>query len=449
MSVCPSATGLDVAGVRPAVDLFADRLHSVLVLCWCIVAAARTRPDLVNQRKEEPMRRLRMVRGRWVTPWVLPLALMVLPNCRFDPGFVAAPPRIPPGTTLVPCDINTEEIERRCAVGMDVSNGVRLAEAAVALVQGNDGKILGLDDSPASLATCGGQPEVITFRGEFPAGLQICVDPATVGAGLQFETSSDVCVEKCLDLVNADDPPDPALVTFCQQRAHASTNVSADPNVSFANGCTAEGMPNEGFADPRREGEPVEWVNTFGVDTTGGNLTRTAPCSVTPCSGFDAGAASVGAATAGDGYLEFSVAELTTNRIGGLTSGPGADDLDPNFTTVGFGIDFFRDGCVYVYENGVPQIPSTPVPATGCVLPANTWGNYSSGDRFRITFVDNFDGTATIGYAKLPGPCTPGSECPALPFLTSGVHGAYPLHVDAGFEDQGGALLDVRLVYIH
>jgi hypothetical protein len=43
----------------------------------------------------------------------------------------------------------------------------------------------------------------------------------------------------------------------------------------------------------------------------------------------------------------------------------------------------------------------------------------------------------------------PGSECPALPFFTSPVAAAYPLHVDAAFEDLGGALLNVRLTYIH
>jgi hypothetical protein len=89
------------------------------------------------------------------------------------------------------------------------------------------------------------------------------------------------------------------------------------------------------------------------------------------------------------------------------------------------------------------------VPTTGCVLPANAWGNYNFGARFRISFTDNFDGTATVRYAELPGPCTPGSECPAITFLTSSVRGSYPLHVDAGFEDQNGALFDVRLVFIH
>jgi hypothetical protein len=432
------------------------RRRSLLCRAFCVfryyAGVSGTRP---YGRKDDTMRRLRMLAQRRVKPvWILPLALMALPDCstRFADFVVEdprpQPPRIPPGTTLVPCDLHLNFDEPQCAFAGDLADGVRLAAAAVALVQGDTGKIVGIDDSPKMPPVCGG-PEKIVFQGEYPAGLPVCVDPAAVGAGLQFATSTDVCVEKCLDLFDAAIPPDPTVLAFCQQRAQASTNVPPDPNGLFGGACTAAGEPLDTFADPRLEGEPVAWVNAVGVDPTGGDLIRNQPCSATPCNGFDAGAASEKVATHGDGYLEFSVFEGNTNRIAGLTTGKGLDDINVDFTTVGFGIDFFHDGCIYVYENGVPQIPSAPVPATGCVLPANTWGNYSAGDRFRITFVDKFNETATISYAKLPGPCTPGTECPAPPFYTSAVTGAYPLHVDAAFEDLGGALLDVRLVYIH
>jgi hypothetical protein len=183
------------------------------------------------------------------------------------------------------------------------------------------------------------------------------------------------------------------------------------------------------------------------VDTTGGNITRTLPCTASPCNGFDTGAAGLQTVTHGDGYLEFSVNETTTNRIGGLTSGLGQDDTSVDFTTLGFGIDFFRDGCVYVFESGARR--SATAPLSGCAVPSDAFGLYASGNRFRISFKDNFNGTATISYAELPGPCTPGMECPAVTFFTSAVAAAYPLHVDAGFEDKDGALFDVRLVYIH
>jgi hypothetical protein len=384
---------------------------------------------------------------RWVKPaWVLPLALLALPNCDFHPSPFPQL-SIPSGTTLVLCDINLEIPERHCSTAHELDVSVRLTDAAVGLVQGERGVRYGIDDSPAALARCAGQPETILFSGEYPYGDQFCVDPAVVGPGNQFATTTDVCVEVCLELIGESNPPSPVDLDFCQHRAQASTNVPADPNVSFGGACSPAGNPLRTFADPRFVGEPTTWTNATGVDTTGGNIVRTAPCTTSPCSGFDAGAAGVETVTHGDGYLEFSVNETTTNRIGGLTSGLGQDDTSVDFTTLGFGIDFFRDGCFYVFENGVRRPAAAPL--SGCVVPSDAFGLYASGDRFRITFKDNFDGTTTISYAKLPGPCTPGSECPANTFFVSAVHGAYPLHVDAGFEDQGGALLDVRVVYIH
>ena len=377
--------------------------------------------------------------------WVLPAALVALPNCSFrSPG--SFPPSITPGTTLVPCDLRMLQTEPQCSQGLDLTGAVRRSEAAVALVQGTAGTMIGVDDSPATLARCGGQPEGLVFNQAFPSGTPVCVDPGSAGAGLTFVTSTDVCVHKCLDLKFTDES-DAAALAFCQERAAASTNVPADPNVLFANGCDVNGMPVPGFADPRRAGEPVEWTNLVGVDASGGHLTRNAPCAPTGCA-FDAGAASLKNAVTGDGYLEFTVNEQNTNRIIGLTTGPGADDHDLTFQSIGFSLDFFRDGCIYLYENGVPRTPPAPMPSSGCVLPGNTFGHYAAGDRFRITFVDAQDGTALINYAKLPGPCTPGTECPATTFYFSGVRATYPLHVDAGFVDQGGALLDVRLVYI-
>jgi hypothetical protein len=385
--------------------------------------------------------------------WVLPFALLALPNCGFSgngPG-PAPPVRITPGTTLVPCDIRVNERDDIACAG-DGTNGVRLSEAAIALVEGLDGRYIGIDDSPAGQSRCPGPVftgEAIPFHGPFPAGMQVCVDPATVGHGRTHESAFDVCVAKCLDLMGAPETPDDATLQSCRNRAVPSTNVlPSDPNVLFANGCTTAGMPNDAFMDPRESPEPIFWVNPFGVDAPGTDLVRNLPCSVTPCTGFDTGAASAGTATRGDGYVEFSVSELDTNRMIGLTRDYGFNDHEYGFTTVEFGIDFYRDGCYYVFESGARPMPAAPT--AGCAVPEAAFGHYASGDRFRISFSDNFDGTAKIEYAKLPAPCTPGSECPTLPpFLVSSLAGTYPLHVDAVFEDYLGRLVDVRLVYIH
>ncbi len=387
---------------------------------------------------------------RWIKPaWVLPLALVALPNCVFTHGQGGPPftPSITPGTTLVLCDLRMLDPEPQCSRDLDIDHGVSLMAAAIALVQGWAETNIGVDYSSATQARCGDIPEGIVFAGPFPYGTQVCVDPASVGPGLRFLSSTDVCVHKCLDLKSSYDW-DAAALAFCQERAAASTNVPADPNVLFANGCGADGMPVPGFADPRREGEPVDWVNTVGVDTSGGKLTRNAPCAPAGCA-FDAGAASLQNVVKGHGYLEFTVNEQTTNRIIGLTTGAGTGDHDLTFESIGFALDFFRDGCIYLYENGAARTPLTPVPSTGCILPANTFGHYAPGDRFRIQFSDAYDGTAIIDYWKLIGPCTPGSECPAGYFYLSRVRASYPLHVDASFFEQSAALYDIRLVYIH
>jgi hypothetical protein len=388
-------------------------------------------------------------RGLASPAWVLPLALVALPDCGFTHGVGVSPftPSIPPGTTLVFCDLRMEDPEPVCSAGIDLRGAVRRTEAAVALVQGAAESRFAVDDSPETRWRCGG-PEGIEFNGSFPTGTNVCVDPASIGPGLTFATSTEVCVHKCLDLKFASDA-DASALAFCEARAVPSTNVPSDPNVLFANGCDANGMPLPGFADPRREGEPVDWVNTVGVDPSGGNLVRSAACDPLNGCAFDAGAASARPATHGDGYLEFTVNETTANRIIGLTTGAGADDQDLTFQSIGFALDFFRDGCIYLYENGQPRAPGTPVDSAGCLVQANTFGHYAPGDRFRISFIDQQDGTAKINYGKLNGPCSPGQACPAPPIYISGVPATYPLHVDASFYEQGGALYDIRLVYIH
>jgi hypothetical protein len=347
------------------------------------------------------------------------------------------------------CDLRMEDPEPVCSAGVDLRGAVRRAEAAVALAQGTAETMIGVDDSPATLWRCGGQPEGIMFNGSFPTGTKVCVDPASIGPGLTFATTTEVCVHKCLDLKGSNDA-NAADLAFCQQRAAASTNVPSDPNILFANGCDGNGMPLASFADPRREGEPVDWVNAIGVDQSGANLVRDTACDPVNGCAFDAGAASARAATHGDGYVEFTVNEGTTNRIIGLTTGQGGDDHDLSFTSIGFALDFLSDECIYIYENGARRAPATPLPASaGCLISADAFGRYAPGDRFRISFVDAQDGTALITYGKLSGPCPPGHACPAPTLYYSGVAATYPLHVDASFLQQGAALYDIRLVYIH
>ena len=95
-------------------------------------------------------------------------------------GIVPPPPPPLPRTTLVFCDIE-KPLERHCATAVEKATGVRLNAAAVALVGGQSGGNIGLDDSPAARARCSGEPEAVTFRGDFPTGNPMCVRPFAIG----------------------------------------------------------------------------------------------------------------------------------------------------------------------------------------------------------------------------------------------------------------------------
>ncbi len=243
-----------------------------------------------------------------------------------------------------------------------------------------------------------------------------------------------------------------AVATFCAQHARASTSYPlGDPTLfgfgGFQGACTSEGVlradfddpSNAALLDPRRIPEPVSWQHPVGVAIGGGasnTLTRT---SANTTGNFDAGAASVQTIAGGDGYVQFTATETNLARLGGLSIGSGNGDTNPNFTNINFAIDLFSDGQFYVFEKG--QIQTGPN--------GFAFGTYVAGDRFRVSVKDNFDGTATVTYSRLVGPCAPGTACAENVFYTSTTPGSYPLYADSSFKEQRATLDDVRVVRIH
>jgi len=377
---------------------------------------------------------------RWLrVGWFWPLVLLALPDCgfsshafvgNFDPGPL-------PHTAAVFCDIE-QPLARHCATEADKTNGIRLAAGAVALTNGSASGIA-LDFSADALNRCGGQPEAVGFQAAFPTGSLVCMNSSVIGT--TYADATAVCVTQCEDVFSpagAENPPDPQVVAFCTAHAHPSTNMPTNPPF-FDAGCTDAGNRNESFIDPRQSPEPVVWQDLIGVAASGpdGNtLTRTAPNT----GAFDAGAASAQTITAGDAFVELTATETNTGRFGGLSS--GASDPDATFRTIGFGLDLFNDAHVYIFETGSVQTGPTPT-ANG-----PSFGTYASGDRFRVHATDNFDGTATISYAKVTGPCNDGAPCGETVFYTSPTKAAYPLRVDSSFNQIGGTLTNVRLARI-
>jgi hypothetical protein len=368
--------------------------------------------------------------------WFWAMALLVLPNCSFNPGFVSGGPGnnletgAPPHTAAVFCDI---ALERRCATAEDLAMGTRLASAGVALVAGQGNSNIGLDDSPAKLASCGGVPEAVVFKDVFPRGTSVCLNCGDVIPALHADAAA-VCQAQCYDLFGTmtadgmlipENPPSLSTFAFCAVNARPSANFPL--NSCFEDACDMAGTLRLDFDDPRWIPESVEWVNLNGVSATGGTLTRTAPTT-----GFsDTGASSSQLIASGDGYLEFTAAETNTARTAALSSGPAPAIL--TFNEMDFGLLLMDTGEIIALENG---------------LSVGTFGLYAAGDKFRLKVRDNFDNTATVSYARITGPCVDGSPCNETVFHTSLNPIAYPVRVDAMFREQGGTITDARIARI-
>ena len=391
--------------------------------------------------------------------WFWPLVLLALPNCSFSHGLLGPVPNLTPGpnprTTLIFCDVE-KVLQRHCATDADKAIGIRLADAAVALNTGRTSNI-GLDDSPAALARCGGQPEAVPYIGAFPEGEASCLNGTFVGTGATYEDPTAVCLARCEDTFGStdsngvftpDNPPGPGVASFCTAHSSASTNLPGNPNPGFAGGCTPDGAESSGFdtdafLDPRRNPEPVVWGDFIGASAAGSSLTRTAAST----GNFDAGAASTQLFGRGSGWVEFSALETNLTHVAGLSAIAAAcltsacPDTDPTLADIGFAISLNVDGRFYVIENG-SLITGPDV--------NGSFGTYAAGERFRITLKDHTDGTADVAYSRLVGTCNPRTVCNETVFFTHGGGTAvYPLRVDTSFREQGATLSEVTVVRIH
>ena len=370
-------------------------------------------------------RRLRAV-------WFLPLILLAVPNCALQTHGIAGPSELEAGplphTSAIMCDIPKvpDPGSTGCANSTETGIGMSFAHAAVALAQGEQSSI-GLDLSSAAEAACGGLPKKIDFQGPFPDGFAVCLNCATQVPAVYADANA-VCVDECIDLVNGGGAePAEGVEEFCTANAHVSTNF--DANTCFDDACSDGGTLLPGFVDPRRAQEPVIWTDLIGTSPAGNDLSRDSM----PDGSFDAGAASKQAITQGDGWVEFEATENDKGHVVGLAPDVGPD-TDPSQADVAFGIRLGAGGNVVIVEDGSPSGPSV--------------GPYDPGDRFRVQIKDNLDGTASVSYFKLSGPCTPGTICNGAVIGTSAASAKYPLRVDASLADVGATLKNVTLVRI-
>ena len=379
------------------------------------------------------------------TAWYWPLVLLALPHCTFDFDSAGPFPSFDPGpepaASAIMCDIPVVpgEGDDPCASMDEAASGIPLTAAATALATGVSHNI-GLDFRPDVVAQCGG-PGKTRFQGPFPDGFAVCLN---CGAQIPavYADPTEVCVAQCKDLINfgSGPIPDEGADAFCTANARVSTNF--DKDTCFDNACTRGGTPSPDFVDPRRTPENVAWIDLFGTDDFGNTLTRIAETTGPDDDDFNAGAASAQLITSGDAWVEFEATQTNLSHVLGVRAScddPAAcPDKDHSLDDIGFSISLNSNGMVYVIES------ATPLTVLGPFDPP-----YSIGERFRVKIKDNHNGTATISYARLIGPCTIGTVCTEDEFATmAGPAPQYPLRVNVSFREQSATIANVTIVRI-
>lgn len=408
---------------------------------------------------------------RWNLGWLLPLVLLALPNCTLSGGPFDPDPNAPnfsPGenpTSAIMCEIPVPvgEGEDECATDEEMMVGIPMEAAATALATSQNNPIM-LDFSDAAQEACGeGRARKKEFYGTWPDGLRVCLNCGLIPN--IYASPAQVCVEKCKDLLEADEllsdfsGSHEALNAFCVANAKVAINVEPG-TVCYDGACQEDGMPNSAWVDPRRSPEPVKWVDHIGTTDNGGtnDLERSAPTTGGATEDFNAGAASAQTTSTkhGDGWVEFSAAAdaagNATDKVHVLGLRESFDgggqkcfdvincpDTDPHIETVGFAIDLNSDGRVYVLEPDPTGVQ--PFLVNGPFDPP-----YTEGERFRVKFTDNRDGTAAISYARID--CSSGTCVENVFLQTSGNFPKYPLRVDTTFREQGAKIDNVTIVRI-
>jgi hypothetical protein len=369
--------------------------------------------------------------GLWLrAAWFWPLVLVVLPNCSLSS-------EVPPDTfkggaqpqsSAIMCDIPQvpDPASNGCASSTEIGNGIALAHAAVALAQGEH-KNIALDFSAAAIAACGGGPKKTVFQGQFPDGLTVCLNCGTQMPA-PYPDGNAACMAKCIDLVKFNTE---SALAFCQLNAHVSTNF--DKSTCFSNACSSNGTANTNFADPRRNQEPVIWIEQNGTSggSSGNNISRTAGRS----GNFDAGAYSKQSVTHGDAWVEFEVSDNTKAYAVGFSEKPADHET---LEDIPFALGLNADGTLTIFQAGGVQL-------TG------NFGTYTTSDRFRVHIVEKTDGsnTATLSATRLNGPCTVGTVCSETTIATlTATSPAYPFQVDVSLVDPGATLTKVTMVRI-
>jgi len=397
---------------------------------------------------------LKSSRRRLGAGWYWPLVLLALPACALQTGGIMVPNdnAFDPGTgdrsSAVMCDIPKVQLggnSTMCATSTDVGTGLSDTTAAVSLADGTRNNVV-IDQSPDAVAACGPLGRKTVFFDQFPNGTPVCLN-CMQQIPAKFPDPTAVCVAKCKELVSMQDTAAPVDVNaYCTANARVSTNFA--PNICFGKICSTSGTPLPNFADPRVQAEPVVWstnpVEMIGTQVSGNSVTQISPTPpfTNTYADFQAGDASTQLITRGDAWVEFEANDNTVSQVIGVRESctdivNTCPDTDPSLNDIGFAIILNTDQHFYTIESN-PTVSNSLA-----------FGTYVAHQRFRLHVKDQHDGTASISYSVVTGPCVPGTPCNEMFFgQQKAPNPKYPLRIDASFREINGTLANVTLMRI-
>jgi hypothetical protein len=199
---------------------------------------------------------------------------------------------------------------------------------------------------------------------------------------------------------------DNGLVTYSRSGEAPFYTSTVGPAVPPLEVDTAFYTPGATLSDVELVATELTWQNAVGVAISGDSLTKTGETA-----GWNAGTSSL-QTLGGDGFVEFVVADNTTAKAAGLSSGDGGQD----YADIDYALQLTSNGVVRVTEGGVVR---------------GSFGSYLGGDRFRVEVAGG-----VVSYSRNGG----------APFYTSAVAPSFPLLVDTSFSTPGATITELALV---
>jgi hypothetical protein len=196
------------------------------------------------------------------------------------------------------------------------------------------------------------------------------------------------------------------LVTYSRSGEGPFYTSTVGPAVPPLEVDTAFYTPGATISDVELVATELTWQNAVGVAASGDSLSKTGETT-----GWNAGASSLQTLD-GDGFFDFAVADNTTAKAAGLSSG----DSDQSYTDIDYALQLTANGVVRVTEAGVVR---------------GSFGSYLGGDRFRVEVSGD-----VVSYSRNGG----------APFYTSTIPASFPLGVDTSFSTPNATITDLALV---